>query len=99
MSSSGLTPEDIELHLNDLRERLVAFLERGEGKASELRKAAEHVFALRDEFAEVFERHGDIEGLVADFLARQRQVEFTGVQERRDAPGCLLAWLFRRRKA
>jgi len=95
MGASGLTPEDIELHLNDLRERLTAFLERGEGKVTELRKGAEQVFALRDEFVEVFERHGDVEGLVAEFLAREKQYQFIGGQEKPEKRGCLLGWLFR----
>ncbi len=96
MGTSGLTPEDIELHLKDLRERLTAFLERGEGKVTELRREAEQVFAVRDEFAEVFERHGDVEGLVADFLAREKQYQFMGGPEKPENRGCLLGWLFRR---
>lgn len=96
MDGTSLTPQEFELHLNDLREKLVAFLERGEGKLGQLRKEAEQVLTLRDQFPEVYDRHSDVEGLVADMLARERQLQVTGDNVAPEPPGCLLSWLLRR---
>lgn len=97
MAGTSLTPQEFELHLKDLRERLVALLERGEGQLVELRKDAEQVLMLRDQFPEVYERYGDIEGLIAEMLAREKQLAFRGTDEVGEAPGCLLGWLFRKK--
>jgi len=96
MSAVSLTPQEFELHLKDLRERLIAFIESGEGNAVELLREAEQLLALKDRFPQVYERHADVEGLVADVLARRRQQRVMGVGgERRRAPGCLLGWLLK----
>jgi len=97
VAPTSLTPEEFQLHLGDLRERLVAYLERGEGKPAEILGEAEQVLALRGDFPEVWERHADVEGLVADLLAHRRQQKVFGTPEQREAPGCLLGWLTRRR--
>jgi hypothetical protein len=96
VAPATLTPDEFGLHLADLRARLTAFLERGEGKPAELLSDAEQVLALREDFPEVWERNADVEGLVADVLARQRQRKVLGTPEQREAPGCLLGWLLRR---
>lgn len=96
MAPASLTPQEFELHLKDLRARLTAHIERGEGKPAELLADAEQVLALRADFPDVWERNADVEGLVADLLARQRQRKVLGTPEQRDAPGCLLGWLRRR---
>ena len=98
MPPTSLTPQEFELHLKDLRARLTACLERGEGKPAELLGEAEQVLALRDDFPEVWERYADVEGLVAGMLARRRQQRVLGTPDRREAPGCLLGWLARRRE-
>ena len=97
MAGPSLTPQEFELHLEDLRARLTAYLERGEGKLDRLLGEAEQVLSLRDEFPEVWARHQDVEGLVADALARRRQQHVLGTPDRREAPGCLLGWLLGRR--
>jgi len=98
MTDTQLTPDEYELHLSDLRERLCAFLERGEGNLSRLRRDAENVLALTDEFPDVWARYGDVEGLVAEMLARQEQLKYMAPAPKSEAPGCLLGWLMRLRK-
>ncbi len=98
MGGQGLTPQEFELHLKDLREKLRAHLERGEGSGSQIRRDAEQVLALAHEFPEVYARYPDVEGMVADLLAREQQKQIFGTGQPREAPGCALAWLFRRRK-
>jgi hypothetical protein len=97
MTDSSLTPEEFELHVQDLRQRLQAFLERGEGSLPRLRKDAEEVYLLRSDYAEVFDRHPDLDGLVGEMLARREQRRFVAPGARTESPGCLLGWLVRRR--
>jgi hypothetical protein len=96
--ATPLTPEEFELHLEDLCERIRAYLERGEGKYDRLRSQAEEVLSLSDEFPEVYERHTEVEGLIAAMLAREKQKEFMAWNAPGEAPGCLLGWLFRGRR-
>jgi hypothetical protein len=99
MSGSPLTPEDYELHLKDLRRKLTDFVERGEGDVRALHKEAEAVLALADEFADVYERYPEVEGMVADLLARERQMDVFGAGgQEEEAPGCLLGWLIKGRR-
>jgi len=98
VAPAPLTPDEFELHLADLRTRLAAHLERGEGKAGRLLAEAEEVLALREDYPEAWERNADVEGLVADMLARRRQQQVIGSPEPHEAPGCLLGWLVRRRE-
>jgi hypothetical protein len=98
MADSSLTPQEFELHLRDLRDKLKAYLERGEGSLGQLRKEAEAVLALTHEFPVVWARYPEVEGMVADLLAREKQRQVFGTGQAREAPGCALAWLFRRRK-
>jgi hypothetical protein len=95
---SSLTPQEFELHLKDLRQRLRAYLERGEGSLRGLRKEAEDVLALAPQFPQVYERYPDVEGMVAEMLARQRQEDIFGTGKPRQAPGCMLAWLLHRKQ-
>ena len=97
MAGPSLTPQEFELHLEDLCARLTAYLERGEGKLERLLGEAEQVLPLRDEFPEVWARHQGVEGLVAEALARRRQQQVLGTPDRREPPGCLLGWLLGRR--
>jgi len=95
--ASALTPEEFELHLADLRERLLAHLGRGEGNRRSLLRDAEQVLALRDDFPEIYARHGDVEGMIADLLALRQQEKFSGSGTTSEPSGCLLGWLFGRR--
>jgi len=97
MAPSSLTPQEFELHLRDLRDRLHAYLEGGEGSRREVQKLAEEVLSLRDQFPQVYERYPEVEGMVADMLARQRQEDIFGTGRPREAPGCMLGWLLRRK--
>ena len=76
MSDSGLTPQEYELHTADLCERLKAYLERGEGDLGKLLKEAEEILSLAEQFPDVGERHPELEGLVAETLARRQQRKF-----------------------
>ena len=96
MAAPSLTPEDYELALRDLEGKLEAFLQRGEGSRKALRRQAEEMLSLRDQFREVYDRHPGIEGLVAELLAREQQERYMAFNAPREAPGCLLGWLFRR---
>lgn len=97
MAASSLTPQEYELHLKDLRDKLVAYLERGEGSLAGLHKEAEAVLTLADEFREVYERYPEVEGMVADMLARERQQQIVGTGAPAKSAGCLLGWLFGRK--
>lgn len=97
MAGTSLTPEEFELHLKDLRQELRAYLDRGEGNLKQLHKEAEAVFAVAEGFPEVRERYPDVEGMVADMLARERQEAIFGTGQPAGAPGCALGWLFRRK--
>jgi hypothetical protein len=95
---SSLTPDDYDLALRDLEGKLEAFIQRGEGSRRALRREAEDALSLRDEFPQVYARHPGIEGLVAELLAREQQERYMSFNAPREAPGCLLGWLVRRRK-
>ena len=96
---ASLTPEEYELHLKDLRERLKSQLETGGGDIDALLRDAEHVLELAEEFPEVFARYEVVNGLTAEVLARRQQRNFLGAQApERESPGCLLGWLRGRRK-
>jgi hypothetical protein len=95
---ASLTPEDYELALRDLQERLEAFLQRGEGSRKALRREAEDVLSLAEQFPDVYARHPQIEGLVAELLARQQQEKYMAFNAPREAPGCMFGWLLRGRK-
>jgi hypothetical protein len=99
MAQEPLTPEEYELHLKDLRERLRLYLERGEGNSRQLLHDTESVLELADDFPEVMERNQDVHGLVGELLARQQQERFFAESAApREAPGCLLGWFFPRRR-
>ena len=94
-----LTPQDYELALRDLKGKLEAYHQRGEGSRKALRREAEDVLSLSEQFPEVYARHPEIEGLVAELLAREQQAKYMASDAPREAPGCLLGWLFKGRKA
>ena len=96
--ASALTPEDYELALRDLEGRLDAFLQSGEGSRKELRRQAEDVLSLAEQFPEVYARHPQVEGLVAELLARQQQEKYMAFNAPREAPGCMFGWLLGRRR-
>ena len=97
MQKGSLTPQEYELHLKDLRDRLRTYLDTGVGDAKELTRDAEAVLELADNFPEVFQRYEDVQGLVGELLARQEQAKFLSQSPPRQAPGCLLGWLLRPR--
>jgi len=96
MGAAPLTPQEYELHLKDLRQRLIEHLEGAGGENPDrLLKDAERVLELAETFPDVFRRHRDVEGLVADLLARREQQRFLAAQQPSQArqSGCLLGWL------
>ena len=96
--TDGLTPDEYDLHLQDLRRQLEAFLEAGEGDPKRIQKEAEELLSLREQYAEVYAQYPDIEGLCCELIARRQQMKVMGVgQAPGEAPGCLLGWLLRRR--
>jgi len=99
MAGSGLTPQEYEMHLEDLRERLRAHLEDGEGDRGQLLKEAENVLDLAEEFADEYARHPEIEGLLGELFARREQAKFlpgeSSSASETKRRGCLLGWLTR----
>jgi hypothetical protein len=92
---SLLRPEEYEMDIKALKQRLKDYLEKNEGKEQELMDECEKVVALREEFPEVYARHPELEGLIADMLARRQQKKFRADESvTNDSPGCLLGWLF-----
>ena len=99
ITSPDLTPQEYELYLKDLAERLRDFLERSEGRPDRLKQDAEDLLGLADAHPDVFARHSDVEGLVAEMLARVEQTKFRSAgTASREAPGCMFGWLLGRRK-
>jgi hypothetical protein len=98
MGESPLTPEEFELHLKDLRERLSDHLEGGEGDSGRLLKESEEMLALSRDFPDIMARYPDVEGMVADVLARDKQREVFGTGQEGEAPGCALGWLLGRQR-
>ena len=101
MPEPSLTPQEYEQHLVDLRDRIRAYFDTGEGSARDLEAEARKVFALANEFREVFDRHEEIKGLVGGLLARRQQEKAMGAYAAppAEARGCMLGWLLGRRKA
>ena len=97
MAAPSLTPQEFELHLKDLRDRLAAYFERGEGSAKGLHKEAEAVLTLADQFPAVYARYPEVEGMVAELLAREQQLKVFGTGQPSQAPGCALGWLLGRK--
>jgi hypothetical protein len=96
--TDGLTPEEYDLHLQDLKRQLEAFLQTGEGDPKRIQREAEELLSMREEYAEVYARYPEIEGLCCGFIARRQQMKVMGVgQAPANAPGCLLGWLLRGR--
>ena len=54
MPESSLTPEEYDQHLVALRDRIRAYFDTGEGSVDELVEDARKVFAVADEYREVF---------------------------------------------
>lgn len=98
MAGTGLTPDEYSLHLQDLKARMEAFLDKGEGDLRRLLHDAEELVGMRDEFPEVYERYPDIEGLCCGVLARRQQMRVMGGPQEKEAPGCLFGWLARRKR-
>jgi len=94
----SLTPDEFELHVRDLRDRLREHTVSGSGDTKALLRDAEHVLELAADYPDVMERYPEVEGLVAEVLARRQQKRFlaTGT-EAKESPGCLLGWLFGRK--
>jgi hypothetical protein len=53
---------------------------------------------MASQFRKEYERYPDLEGLVAEMLAREQQQKFMATDIPGEAPGCLLGWLMRRRE-
>jgi hypothetical protein len=96
MDGATLSPQDYESELKDLRQRLKLYLDSGVGDMKQLLKDAQRVLEMGAEYPEVLGRYRDVEGLVADLLARGQQQKFLSGQSSGEAPGCLLGWLFRK---
>jgi hypothetical protein len=96
--TDGLTAEEYGLHLQDLQRQLEAFLEAGDGDPKRIQREAEELLSLREQYADVYARFPEIEGLCCEFIARRQQMKMMGVgQAPGNAPGCLLGWLLHRR--
>jgi len=95
-----VTEAEYETYLDDLRDRLKSYLDSGAGDRDRLLKDAEKVLELKDEHPQAFQRHKEVEGLVAELLARRQQQMFAQSMVCREQPGCIGSWLsmFRRRK-
>ena len=98
MPPAKLTPQEYELDLTGLCQRLRDYLEAGTGDVKALRRDAEAVLELADEFPQVIECHPEVNGLAAGLLARMEQQKFLAPAEGAasagdEAPGCLLGWL------
>jgi hypothetical protein len=96
MDGATLSPQDYESELKDLRQRLKLYLDSGVGEMKQLLKDAQRVLEMGGEYPEVLGRYRDVEGLVADLLARGQQQKFLSGQSSGEAPGCLLGWLSRK---
>jgi hypothetical protein len=96
--TDGLTQDEYGLHLQDLKRQLEAYIETGEGDPKRIQKEAEELLELREQYAEIYARHPEIEGLCCAFIARRQQMKVLGVgQAPGNAPGCLLGWFLRGR--
>jgi len=97
MAGPALTPDEFELHLRDLEQRLDDYLERGEGKSGELLRLGEELLGMREAYPDVWNRHGRVEGMLADVLARRQRDKVVASQEpTEERPGCLIGWLLGR---
>ncbi|MBS3763927.1 MAG: hypothetical protein KGZ25_11570 [Planctomycetes bacterium] len=100
MAQTQLTPEEYELHLEELTARIKQHLESGSENTDKLIGEAEELLELGSSYREVFERHPDFPRLVGGLLARQKQENFMASKpEAENAPGCLLGWLLGRKKS
>jgi hypothetical protein len=99
MTDTQLTPDEYDLHLKDLKERMQAFLEEGEGDLGKLLHDAEELVSMREEFPEVYARFPEVEGLCCALLARRQQIKVMGGPQEKEAPGCMLGWLARRKRS
>ena len=94
MTRASLTPQEYEQDLKVLREGLRLYLRGGGGEAKQLLRDAESLMELSKAFPEVYQRNSDVEGLVAELLARRQQEKFLPPPpSRSQTPGCLLGWL------
>jgi hypothetical protein len=55
------------------------------------------VLEAAGQFPEVCSRYEDVEGMVAELLARRQQRKFMATDAPKESPGCLLGWLLGRR--
>ena len=95
MKNNSLSPEEYELHLKDLSQRLEAFLHGNGGDAGRLLNLAEELIGMSDSFPEIYEKHRQIEGLIGETFARRKQQQFlSNAASNRTERGCLLGWLF-----
>jgi hypothetical protein len=86
--------------LADFKTRLRTYVEAGEGSEKRLMREAEDMLGYRAQFPETWQKHHEVEGLIAEVIARRQQLRaFTGMsgEKSQDAPGCLIGWLFRRK--
>ena len=94
MAKTSLTNAEYEAHLKDLRDRLVAYLECAQGTTQTLLKDAQYVLELAGQYPDIFKHYEDVQGMVGEILARQKQGEFlVQLGGEGQSPGCLLGWL------
>jgi len=97
MAQNSLSRQEYELDLKRLAEELRLCLDGAGGDAGRLLRDAESLIELSGAFPDVYERHKNVEGLVAELLARRQQEQsFPKQSAGADAPGCMLGWLFRK---
>lgn len=97
MSDSHISPQEYELSLEALIDRIEAYLETGQGDSEQIVREASELLELKEIYPEAMRRHRELEGLLGELLAKREQERFTARQgKEREAPGCLLGWLFKR---
>jgi hypothetical protein len=95
MSDSHISPQEYELSLKALINRIKTYLESGEGDTDQIIREAQELLEMKDVYPEALRRHRELEGLLGELLARREQERFRGSsKDEREAPGCMLGWLF-----
>lgn len=95
MSDSHISPQEYEMSIQALIERIKTYLDTGQGDTEQILREAEELLEMRNIYPEAMHRHRELQGLLGDLLARREQERFSSPQGgEREAPGCLLGWLF-----
>lgn len=97
MAGQPISPREYEMSIEALIDRIEIYLDTGEGDSQQIIREAEELLELKDVYPEAINRHPELQGLLGELLARKQQERFRANRkegEEREAPGCLLGWLF-----